>query len=130
MGNYLQKYENYKKALKKLEALRNEKTIQSDVLRDALIQRYEFTFELVWKLLKAYLEDQGIQNINSPKSVFKAAFCEELIFEEDIWLQMLKDRNLTSRIYDEKTAIKISERIVNQYVDAFNKLLAKIEGII
>lgn len=130
MSNYLQKYENYKKALKKLEELSEKKTIESDVLRDALIQRYEFTFELVWKFLKAYLEDQGIQNINSPKSVLKAAFSEELIFEEDIWLNMLKDRNLTSHIYDEKTAINISEKIINKYVDTFNKLLSKIEEII
>lgn len=129
MSNYLNKYKNYKKALRKLEELRDEKSIESDIIRDALIQRYEFTFELVWKLLKAYLEDQGIQNINSPKSVLKAAFCEALIFDEDIWLEMLKDRNLTSHIYDEKTAINISERIINKYVDAFNKLLTKIEEV-
>lgn len=130
MNKCRQKYQNCNKALNKLIELQDQKTINSDILRDALIQRFEFTLELVWKFLKVYLEDQGIQNINSPKSVLKAAFAEILISDEDIWLSMLKDRNLTSHIYDEKTAIEISERIVNKYIDTFDELLKKMKEII
>lgn len=130
MNKCRQKFENSKKALKKLTELKDEKTIKSDILRDALIQRFEFTFELIWKFLKVYLQDQGLQNINSPKSVLKAAFSEELIFDENTWLEMLKDRNLTSHIYNEKTAIKISENIIYNYIDTFDELLKKMEEMV
>lgn len=127
MKRILNKYKNCKKALRRLTELEKETTVKSDILRDALIQRFEFSFELVWKFLKVYLEDQGIQNINSPKSVLKAAFTEELIIEEDTWLEMLKDRNLTSHIYDEKTAIQISNRIIDKYIGTLNSLIIKME---
>lgn len=127
MKRILNKYKNCKKALERLTELENETSIKSDVLRDALIQRFEFTFELIWKFLKVYLEDQGIQEINSPKSVLKAAYAEELIIDENTWLEMLKDRNLTSHIYDEKTAIQISDRIIDKYINTFKKLMIIME---
>ncbi|MEJ8553427.1 HI0074 family nucleotidyltransferase substrate-binding subunit [Tepidibacter sp. Z1-5] len=85
--------------------------------------RFEFTFELTWKFLKVYLEDQGINNINSPKSVLKAAYTERLINEEMVWLNMLRSRNLTSHIYSEKTGIEISESILNDYIPQLKKLV-------
>ena len=126
MKRVRQKYENSLKALAKLKELQDKKTLDSDIFRDALIQRFEFTFELIWKLLKAYLEEEGIQNINSPKSVLKAAYANHLINEESIWIDMLKDRNLTSHIYTEKTAIEISRKIIDDYIPLFKRLLEKI----
>lgn len=123
MDRILQKYENTSKVLKKLCELDHKETLDSDIYRDALIQRFEFTFELTWKYLKVYLEDQGISDINSPKSVLKAAYTEGLIDEEMVWINMLRSRNLTSHIYSEKTAIEISESILNHYIPKLKKLL-------
>ncbi|MCG8541463.1 MAG: nucleotidyltransferase substrate binding protein [Clostridia bacterium] len=130
MKRVRQKYENSLKALAKLKELQDKKTLDSDIFRDALIQRFEFTFELIWKLLKAYLEEEGIQNINSPKSVLKAAYANHLINEESIWIDMLKDRNLTSHIYTEKTAIEISRKIIDDYIPLFKRLLEKIGAMV
>lgn len=90
MKRVRQKYENSLKALAKLKELQDKKTLDSDIFRDALIQRFEFTFELIWKLLKAYLEEEGIQNINSPKSVLKAGYANHLINEESVWIDYVK----------------------------------------
>ncbi|WP_187296297.1 nucleotidyltransferase substrate binding protein [Tepidibacter mesophilus] len=130
MDRILQKYENTSRALKKLCELDNKETLDSDIFRDALIQRFEFTFELTWKFLKVYLEDQGINDINSPKSVLKAAYAERLINEEMVWINMLRSRNLTSHIYSEKTAIEISESILKDYIPQLKKLVETMEGVV
>lgn len=70
----------------------------SDVVRDGLIQRFEFTYELTWKTTKEYLENLGILDKNSPRAVIKEAFAQKLILNEDIWLLMLRDRNMTSHL--------------------------------
>lgn len=77
---------------------------------DATIQRFEFTIEFVWQLLKAILEDQGVK-LQYPKEVLQTAFKGHLIDNEDTWLNMLRDRNLSSHTYDEKLADKIFANI-------------------
>ncbi len=123
MDRIRKKYENSMRGLKKPLELQDMKTVESDVFRDALIQRFEFTFEMIWKLLKAYMEDQGIQDINAPKSVLKEAYAQNLIDDEKVWISMLKDRNLTSHIYSEAVAVKISRDIIVNYIPLFEKLL-------
>ncbi len=79
---------------------------ESELIRDATIQRFEFTFEVIWKTLKLYLERQG-HECGGPRATLKKAFAENLIAtpdDADAWLQMLEDRNLTSHAYDEELA--------------------------
>jgi len=74
---------------------------ETDIVRDAAIQRFEFTFELVWKTLQLYLEHEGLES-SGPRAVLKRAFVIRLISDQDeadVWLQMLDDRNLTSHAY-------------------------------
>jgi nucleotidyltransferase substrate binding protein (TIGR01987 family) len=77
---------------------------------DATIQRFEFTIELFWKLLRAILEKKGVQ-VQYPKDVLKEAFRGHLIDHEQEWLKMLLDRNLSSHTYDEQLANKIYANI-------------------
>ena len=70
----------------------------SELVRDATIQRFEFTFEVVWKSLKLYLERQGYE-CGGPRPTIKKALAEKLINqadEADLWFRMIEDRNLTS----------------------------------
>jgi nucleotidyltransferase substrate binding protein (TIGR01987 family) len=90
---------------------------ETELIRDATIQRFEFTFEVVWKTLKLYLERQG-HECGGPRSTLKKAFAENLIStpeEADRWLQMLEERNLTSHAYDEALARRIYGHIVQDY---------------
>jgi nucleotidyltransferase substrate binding protein (TIGR01987 family) len=87
---------------------------ESELIRDATIRRFEFTFEVVWKTLKLYLERQG-HECGGPRPTLKKAFAENMIptpEDADGWLQMLEDRNLTSHAYDEELARGIYGRIV------------------
>ena len=90
---------------------------ESSIVRDAVIQRFEFSFELVWKALKLFLERQG-HECGGPRPTLKKAFADGLIAtpeEADLWLQMLEDRNLTSHAYDEALATRIYQHVVRDY---------------
>lgn len=104
---------------------------ESDILRDAVIQRFEFSFELVWKTLKLYLERQG-HECGGPRPTLKKAFTEGLIStteEGDNWLQMLEDRNLTTHAYDQELAIRIYQHIVDSYAELLGAMADKIQGL-
>ena len=104
---------------------------ESDLIRDATIQRFEFTFEVVWKTLKLYLERQG-HECGGPRPTLKKAFAENLIptpEEADVWLEMLEDRNLTSHAYDEELASRIYSHIVGSYSDLLNHMARKIQTL-
>jgi nucleotidyltransferase substrate binding protein (TIGR01987 family) len=97
---------------------------------DATIQRFEFTFELAWRFLRDYFFERDIE-LNYPKEVLQQAFSVNLINNENIWIKMLKDRNMTSHTYDERLANEIFLRIklyvpelrilLNQIIEIFNK---------
>ena len=104
---------------------------ENDILRDAVIQRFEFSFELVWKTLKLYLERQG-HECGGPRSTLKKAFTEGLIStpeDGDVWLRMLEDRNLTTHTYDEELAIRIYRHIAAGYAELLGKMADTIEGL-
>ncbi len=116
-----EKYKDYHNAYNRLmEGLKIE--TKSAIVIDGVIQRFEFTFELSWKLMKAYLEYQGFKDVNSPRSTIRAAFQNEIIENGDDWIDMMIDRNKTSHIYDEEQAREIYEKIKNKHHFNFKKL--------
>jgi nucleotidyltransferase substrate binding protein (TIGR01987 family) len=114
-------YTKLKRALKALDLMASRPLDKDRGNVDATIQRFEFTIELFWKLLKILLESKGVE-VLYPKDVLNAAYKGHLIEDEEAWLNMLKDRNLTSHTYDEKLADLIYERI-KTYVPVFTKTL-------
>lgn len=87
---------------------------KQDLEIDGVIKRFEFTFELLWKCLKIILENEGII-CKSPLGCLKEAFKFGLIEDEDIYLDMLRDRNKTSHLYSKEEAAKIFQRIRENY---------------
>ena len=130
MDKFQTKLNNFQNALVALkEAVSDfDKTALLSV-RDGVIQRFEFTAELAWKTVREYLIDEGIAEINTPKSVMKAAFAANLVDDEDGWIRILNDRNATSHIYDEDEADKIFERIRNKHIALFTKLSDTLSDI-
>lgn len=129
MSDYRSRKENYVKAVKRLNEanLFYKKDSKNSIYIDALIQRFEFTFELAWKTLKAWLEDQGfVAKINSPKGILRMAYEAGIIIEEQTWLSMLESRNITTHLYDEAEAIEIADSISNIYRKALIKLSKNI----
>lgn len=94
--------------------------------KDGVIKRFEFTFEIFWKTLKIFLEDQGIL-CKSPKSCLIEGFRFGMFSDEAVYLNMLEDRNLTSHVYDQLTSNEIFERIRKEYLKAFIEFRKKID---
>ena len=127
MERLLNKLHNFKSAVERLgEALIELETSSSSVVRDGVIQRFEFTTELAWKAVREYLLDQGFLEINSPKAVMKEAFSYGLIKNDGIWIQILNDRNLTSHIYKEDVSVEICNRIVATHFDELKTLSERL----
>ncbi len=123
------KLSNFSKALQRLKEAAEvfKQKDACDVIRDGLIQRFEFTYELSWKTTKEFLEDIGIVDKNSPKAIIREAYSQKLIENEENWLLMLNDRNQTSLVYKEKMAEEIAGRIVDIYIKEFELLLQKLQ---
>lgn len=115
--------EDFGNAFKKLEEAVTD--AESDLEIDGTIQRFEFTFELMWKFLKIFLESEGII-CRSPKECLKEAYKGEIIENENLWLNMLSDRNLSVHIYDMETSREIFDRIKTLYLSEFQKIKKKI----
>lgn len=116
-----QRFQNLEKSLGFLEqAIAIE---DPDIIQKAgLIQFFEISFELTWNVMKEYLEEQGFQDIRSPRDTIKKAFETELITNGHIWLQTLQNRNLTSYAYDEETA----DRVVKEISTIYHPLLKEV----
>lgn len=116
----LQKVENFCNSVGRLkEALAElDRYPDSSVVRDGVIQRFEFTFELAWKSLREYLEDQGadMSGIVLSKQVFKAAYAAQIISDQQVWLDMLASRNITSHVYDDAQAAQVVADISDRYI--------------
>lgn len=118
------RYNDAKKAVKTLEEILKEPF--SVVIRDAAIQRFEYTFEAVWKFLKEYLKEQEGIVSNSPKGCFKEAFRVKLLTEKEsvAFLEMTDSRNDTSHTYKEEVATKIYKKL-DKYCRLIKNLLKK-----
>ncbi len=109
-----QRLQNYHKAIVLLE--KALQIPQPDIVHKAgIIQFFEMSFELAWKLLKDYLEEQGFTDVQSPKSSLKKAFEIGIIEDGHLWLEMLSDRNLSTHTYDEQKTNALENLIRNQY---------------
>jgi len=95
--------------------------------KQGFIQAFEYTHELAWKTLKDFLENRGNTDIYGSRDATKKAFALGLIDDGEIWMQMIKSRNLTSHTYDENTADEIIEIVKDVYYVQFEKLKLKME---
>ena len=100
----------------------------SALLQDGVVQRFEFTFELLWKALKVLLEDQGIIAL-TPKDCLQAAFRQGWIEDERVFLQMLEARNKMSHEYDESEARKVFRQIKKRFLKPMRTLLERLDKI-
>ena len=109
------KKENYHHVFMRLQAALRKDANADDVYLDATIQRFEFCFELAWKLMKTVLEYEGIE-ANSPRSCIREGWKQGLIPDAQEWLELMEKRNLSSYTYDENTAREIYREVQERYV--------------
>lgn len=128
-----QRFDNYLKALAKLQAGMPEGMAglsrMSDLEKEGLIQRFEYTHELAWNVMKDYLEYQGIQNITGSRDAIREAFQARLLEDGDNWMETIRSRNQTSHTYNEQVANEILERIVTVYFSLFIHFREKMASL-
>jgi nucleotidyltransferase substrate binding protein (TIGR01987 family) len=91
----------------------------SDLERQGLVKAFEFTHELSWNVMKDYLEYQGTQNITGSRDAARESFQRGLIQSGDVWMEMIRSRNLTSHTYHRKVAEELTEKIASAYYQRF-----------
>lgn len=112
-----QRFDNFIKAYKELEEVERlaKQRPLTNLEKQGLIQCFEYNHELAWNVLKDYLEEQGFINIIGSKNATREAFKQNLINDGEVWMNMIKDRNLTSHAYDKKLADEIIDKILNKF---------------
>jgi len=119
------KYINFNNAVKRLNEANvlYKKNSDDDIYQDALIKRFEFTFELAWKTLRQFMIDSGyLMKSPSPKGVLSQGYQEQILQNEQIWLDMLEDRNLSAHDYGHEVVKPIADRISIKYTKELTKL--------
>lgn len=126
-----QRLENFKSALSQLKMAVDisKQRALSDLEKQGAIQAFEFTHELAWNVLKDYFQYQGNPNITGSRDAAQEAFQKGLIQQGDVWMEMIKSRNLTSHAYNKKIADEIVEKILTLYKSEFDAFLEKMESL-
>ncbi|MBN3582850.1 nucleotidyltransferase substrate binding protein [Algoriphagus aestuarii] len=140
-----QRFSNFVKALLKLsQAVEyiNQNFLQEDepidnsdlgyvldeMIKEGLIQRFEYTHELAWNVMKDYAIYQGNTNVGGSRDATREAFQLKLVSDGKVWMDMIGSRNKTSHTYNEETADEIYSKILNEYYPAFLEFQKNMEA--
>ena len=99
---------------------------EMDIKRDAVIQRFEFTFELLWKLIKKIAKREQI-DVVSPRSAFKVGFRLQIINDEKQAFSLIEARNLMSHVYSQEYADNVYDLINKSAVKVFDESQERIQ---
>ena len=122
---WLQRFSNFRKALSKLRQAVEIITKKLDfgeevdeLLKEGVIQRFEYTHELAWKVMKDYAEYQGYTDIRGSRDAIRKALAINII-DDERWMDSIEDRNKTSHHYEDDIADNIFKNILEIYFPLF-----------
>lgn len=125
-----QRFENFENALQQLEeGIAYFESHPVNLVKEGVIQRFEFTHELAWKVLKDFLEYEGFVNIIGSRSATREAFNKGLITDGQTWMDMIESRNQTVHTYNPEILDIEFNRIVSDYVKVFRKFHVKMKAL-
>ena len=90
--------------------------------RDSLIKRFEFSYEMAWKLMMSYEKENGIAEVLGSKDVIRQAFKLSIVNNGETWLEMVDARNKTSHLYDEEMVTDVVDEIIYTYYPLLTEL--------
>ena len=129
---WLQRFANFHKACQRLlEVTESDKTINdlSELEQEGLVQRFEYTFELAWKVLQDLMNYKGYEFMSGPNGTLKMAFEDGMLSNQDGWRKMAKSRNTLNHVYDEDEAKAIVELIFSEYAPLLKQLDNKLSQL-
>ena len=131
-----QRFNNYRKALVKLtqavellsDRIEREEAVD-ELLQEGLIQRFEYTHELAWKVMKDYAEYQGYTDVRGSRDAIRKAL-EMGLVDDRRWMETIEDRNLTVHNYDNEIASEIYAHIMKIYYPLFMSFEQKMQSLV
>ncbi|MEQ8684649.1 MAG: nucleotidyltransferase substrate binding protein [Imperialibacter sp.] len=138
-----QRFSNFVKALKKLtqaveyirehfgteeEAVDDLSDVLDEIIKEGLIQRFEYTHELAWNVMKDYAAYQGNTSVGGSRDATREAFQLQLMSDGKVWMDMIGSRNKTSHTYNQETADEIYAKILDEYYPAFLEFRDNMEA--
>jgi nucleotidyltransferase substrate binding protein (TIGR01987 family) len=122
-----QRFSNYRNAMETLTAAVDLAATRplTPLEQQGLIQGFEFTHELAWNVLKDYLVHQGITGLVGSRDAVREAFSNALIEDGEVWMDMIRARNLSLHTYKQETADALVESILKRYYPAFESMKQK-----
>ena len=120
-----QRFEQYQKALDTIEVVIPQYAQLSELEKDGLIQRFEFTFDLSWKVMQDYLKEAGYADIKGPRPCIKQ-MAQDNLLDGFNCEEMLNARNELSHVYDEAESRQHLDKIVNDYTPVFREFGLKM----
>ena len=116
---WIQRLDNYQRALTHLQSaveLMAQREL-SQLEKQGVIQAFEFCWELAWKLMKDYLQWQGIADLSGARDAIREAFRQGLIDDGQVWMAMLQDRRRTVKTFDEPILQELLNAISGSYAE-------------
>lgn len=119
----MKKFDNYSSALETLKQAKDQ-DLENEFVQGGVISKFSLQFELGWKLMKELLKYEGDKTAATdlPREIIKAAYAYYDWMDEEIWLQMLRDRNDTAHIYDAALAERLVATIIDRYIPEFERM--------
>ena len=126
-----QRLATFQRALGRLEEvvhLQSQRQL-SPLEKDGMIQRFEYTQELAWKVLKNYIEYQGGERLAGSRDTIRQSFALGIITNADPWFDMLESRNEISNVYDENIENNLLDKITMTYLSIMRELNKRISSL-
>lgn len=126
----MQKFENFKNCFDVLKKSEKAKALADEIYRTGVIGQFGLAFELAWKTLQELMRAHGIEEAEngSPREILRAGFKYGFLNDESVWLQMLKDRNSATHIYDEEAFNAVLDRVYSSYINLFDNFKMALES--
>ncbi len=129
---WIQRYTHFVQAagqLKNAVELAGQRDL-TELEEQGMIQAFEYTHELAWNTLKDFLEHrQGLPNLYGSKDSTREAFKRGLIENGEVWMDMIKSRNLSSHTYNREIARNIVKAVLWEYYPEFEKLIDHLKPL-
>jgi nucleotidyltransferase substrate binding protein (TIGR01987 family) len=122
---WIQRLNNWTRALAQLTKFMDREEL-NELEEQGLIQSFKYNHELAWNTQKDFLKNRGVAGMFGSKDVAREAFSAGLISNGDVWVNMIKDRNLSSQTYNEPTRDKILGHIIEDYYEEFCNVHKKL----
>src|SRR5690554_547187 len=123
LENFCKAYDTFCRALN-----RHKELPEDEIIKMALVQAFEFTYELAWNVMKDYLESEGFTEVKSPKQTMRTAFQAGLINDGEKWMEMIQKRNLASHAYDQTILDETVQYIKDEFYPLVTKFYEDMKG--